>query len=411
MTRSTRVVVTGLGVVSANGMTLETFWENVRDGKTSIGTVTGFDTSDFTSDRGGEIPDFNISDFIPDAPEVLQYGRAKQMALVAAKQCITDAAYDMAADPFRVGVVVGTTMGESKSLEFCTDFLSDQISNQVSNQGAEDALPADMAADYPPHTIPQAIGRFFGAWGPVMMIPNACAAGNFSVGYALDCIQKGEVDAMIAGGTDAFSRYAYSGFSRLGAISPELPRPFSAGRQGMIPGEGAAMLFLESLENALKRGARIYAEVAGYGESCDAHHITQPDDEGIARAMRKAMQTADVGPEDISFISVHGTGTQANDATETKAVKRIFKREPPVTSVKSMIGHAMGAASSIECVAALLSMHHGHITPTANYSGRDPNCDVDCVPNVGRSTQVEYILKTSSAFGGNNASVIFKKMV
>ncbi len=414
MTPSTRVVVTGLGVVSANGMTVESFWENVRDGKTSIGTVTGFNTSDFTSNRGGEIPDFDISDFIPDTPEVLQYGRAKQMALVAAKQCITDAAYDMAADPFRVGVVIGTTMGESKSLECCTDFvsgqISSQVSDQVSNQGAGEALPAHMAADYPPHTIPQAIAGFFNAWGPVMMIPNACAAGNFSVGYALDCIQKGEVDAMIAGGTDAFSRYAYSGFSRLGAISPELPRPFSADRQGMIPGEGAAMLFLESLESAVKRGARIYAEVAGYGESCDAHHITQPDDEGIARAMHKALETAYVGPEDISFVSVHGTGTQANDATETKALKSVFKGKTPVTSVKSMIGHAMGAASSIECVAALLSMHHGHITPTANYSARDPDCDVDCVPNVGRSTPVEYILKTSSAFGGNNAAVIFKKV-
>jgi 3-oxoacyl-[acyl-carrier-protein] synthase II len=402
MTGTGRVVVTGLGVVSANGTTLHEFWENVRDGKTSIGTVTGFDTSAFNSDRGGEVTGFDIADFISDAPDVPRYGRAKQMALSAAQQCIADSGYDMTVDPFRVGVVVGTTMGESKSLEFCTD--------HVSVQGTAVPLPKDTAADYPPHTIPQAIAKYFGAWGTSMMIPNACAAGNFSVGYALDCIKRGEVDAMITGGTDAFSRYAYSGFARLGAMSPTLPRPFSAGRQGMIPGEGAAMLFLESLDSAVKRGARIYAEVIGYGESCDAHHITQPDDLGIARAMHKALQMANIDPEDISFISVHGTGTEANDSTETKAIKRVFKSGPPVTSVKSMIGHAMGAASSIECVAALLSMHHDYITPTANYSAKDPACDVDCVPNVGRSMQIEYVLKTSSAFGGNNSSIIFKKL-
>lgn len=400
---SVRVVVTGLGVVSANGSTLEAFWKNIKNGKTAIDTVRSFDTSAFNSDRGCEITDFNVADHIPDAKAVLEYGRAKQMGLVAAQQCIFDSKFEVAKDPFRVGVVVGITMGESKSLEFCTDM--------VAHNGMVTPPPADKLADYPPNTIPQAIGKFIGAFGPNMIIPNACAAGNFTIGYALDCFNNGEVDAMIVGGTDAFSRYAYSGFARLGAIAPDLPRPFSIDRQGMVPGEGAAMLFLESLESARKRDVPIYAEIVGYGESCDAYHITQPDDKGIAQAIQKALSMARIKPKAISFISAHGTGTKTNDAIETKALKRIFDPVPPLTSVKSMIGHAMGASGSIDCVAALLSMRNGYITPTANWIGFDPECDVDCVPNVGRSTQVEYVLKTSSAFGGNNSALIFKRIV
>lgn len=399
---SVRVVVTGLGVVSANGSTLEAFWNNISSGKTAIDKVRSFDTSAFSSDRGGEIADFDITDHIPGAKAALKYGRAKQMGLVAARQCILDAKFDVAKDPFRVGVAVGTTNGESKSLEYCTDRLA--------HSGMATPPPADKLADFPPSTIPQAIGKFLGAFGPNMIIPNACAAGNFSVGYALDCINNGEVDAMIVGGTDAFSRYAYSGFARLGVISRDFPRPFSADRQGMVPGEGAAMLFLESLESARKRDVPIYAEIVGYGESCDAYHITQPDDKGIAQAMQRALEMASINPEAISFISAHGTGTKTNDAAETKAIKRVFNPVPPLTSVKSMIGHAMGAASSIECVAALLSMRNNYITPTANWLGCDPECDVDCVPNVGRPMQVDYVLKTSSAFGGNNSAIIFKRV-
>jgi 3-oxoacyl-[acyl-carrier-protein] synthase II len=351
--------------------------------------------------RGAEVTGFNVADFFPGDSAIAGMGRAKQMALAAAKQCLEDSRYPIDQTPFRVGVVMGTTMGESKSLERCTDSV------YAGSTGG--SLPEAAITDYPAFTIPQAVARHFHCWGPNMMIPNACAAGNFSIGHAIDCIRSGEADAMIAGGADAFSRYAYSGFARLGAISPDVPRPFSRGRQGMIPGEGAAVLFLESYLSAKERNAPIYAEIVGYGESCDAHHITQPDEGGIGQAMRSAL--AGASEKKVSFVSVHGTGTQANDAVETRALKSVFPRQqPPITSVKSMIGHAMGAASAIECVASLLSMQYQYITPTANFQEWDEDCDLDCTPNEGRAARVDYVLKTSSAFGGNNAAILFKRI-
>lgn len=396
-----RVVVTGTGVVSANGQDREKFFDNLKKGRVAISDVEGFDTGRLRVKRGGEIKDFDILDHFPSGHELRRLGRAKQMALAAAKQCIEESGFDVSASPFRVGVVIGTTMGESKSLERCTDELCQAAS----------ATPAvETLADYLPHTISQAVGRRFGAYGPNAMIPNACAAGNFAIGHALGLIRMGQADAVIAGGSDAFSRYAYAGFARLGAISPDVPRPFSADRQGMIPGEGAAMLFLESLDSALERGAPIYAEVVGYGESCDAYHITQPDDAGIARAIDAALRMAGTAPEAVSYVSVHGTGTPANDTIETRALKKVFGEQiPPVSSVKSMLGHSMGAASAIECVAALMSIREQFITPTMNYRSVDESCALDCVPNEGRRGNVDYVLKTASAFGGNNAAVVFKR--
>jgi 3-oxoacyl-[acyl-carrier-protein] synthase II len=265
--------------------------------------------------------------------------------------------------------------------------------------------------DYPPYTIPQFLAGFFGIYGPNLMLPNACAAGNFSLGYAVHAIKSRRVEAVVAGGVDAFSRVAYSGFSRLGAISPDLPRPFSINRRGMVPGEGAAALMVESLKSAQERDAHIYAEIIGIGESCDAHHITQPHFQGVMRAMKNALVDAKLEPGEISFVSVHGTGTPTNDFTETRALKAVLGSEwrgIPVTSIKSMIGHPMGAASSIECVLSLLAIEHQFIPPTTNFEGVDPECDIDCVPNQGRDAEVNYIMKSSSAFGGNNSCVIFK---
>ncbi len=399
--KSKRVVVTGTGVVSANGQDREKFFDNLKRGRVAISDVEGFDTERLRVKRGGEIKDFDILRHFPGDHELLRLGRAKQLALAAAKQCIEESGYDVAASSFRVGVVVGTTMGESKSLEHCTDELS---------QGASGVPAVETLADFLPHTISQAVGRQFGAYGPNAMIPNACAAGNFAIGHAIGLIRMGQADAVIAGGSDAFSRYAYAGFARLGAISPDVPRPFSADRQGMIPGEGAAMLFLESLDSALERKAPIYAEVVGYGESCDAYHVTQPDDEGIARAIDAALKMACTQPEAVSYISVHGTGTPANDTIETRALRKVFGEQiPPVSSVKSMLGHSMGAASAIECVAALMMIREQYITPTMNYRSVDESCVLDCVPNEGRPADVDYVVKTASAFGGNNAAVVFRR--
>lgn len=402
---SKRLVVTGLGVISAIGQDKESFWNNVKKGTNGISKVRSFETERFGRHMGGEIENFEVEDFFPGEEEVAKMGRAKQMMLAASAECLKDCGYEVGDDRFRVGVAIGTTMGESKELE--------AVATALHAEG-DDAMNYNAVVDYPPYTIPQAVARYFKLYGPNLMLPNACAAGNFSIGYAIHCLRNGSADAMLAGGADAFSRYAYSGFNRLGAISPDVPRPFSKDRKGMIPGEGAAALFIETYESAVARGAQIYAEIVGYGESCDAHHITQPHDLGIAQAVRSALAFGSIDPKEISFISCHGTGTPTNDVTESRALRCVFgdaMASIPVTSVKSMIGHPMGAASSIECVATLLSIKHQYITPTINFDEVDPNCDVDCVPNEGRSASVNYVLKTSSAFGGNNSSVIFKKAV
>ena len=398
-----RTVVTGMGVVSAIGLNKASFWNGLVNGQNGISDVESFDTSGFESCRGGEIKDFDIEDFYPDDP-IQQQGRAKQMATVALDECLKDAGYDLIQNPFRVGITVGTTIGEAKALEAITD--------AIDRDGMKGIKQEDVL-DYPPYTIPQYLAGRFKIYGPNLMLPNACAAGNFSLDHAVHAIQSGRVDAVFAGGVDAFSRVAYSGFSRLGAISPDLPRPFSADRQGMIPGEGAAMLLVESYRSAVARGAHIYAEILGFGESCDAHHITQPNCSGVSQAMISAMSEAGVTADDISFVSVHGTGTPTNDVTETKALARALGenyRQVPVTSVKSMIGHPMGAASSIECVLCMLAIQNQYIPPTINFREPDPDCDVDCVPNVGRAAEITHVMKSSSAFGGNNSCIIFKAM-
>lgn len=394
-----RIVVTGLGVISAIGQDVPTFFANALAGKVSVSAVKGIDVSRMNSDRGGEIHDFDIADHFPARPDIAAAGRAKQLALAAAKQCVIEAGFPIGECPFDVGVSIGFTQGESKLLERC----SDQIA-----AGCLDAQGIAAFADYAPQSISQSIAREFKASGPIVTIGNACSASNFAIGAALDVIRRGDATAMIVGGADAFSRYGYAGFSRLGAIAPDVPRPFSQDRGGMVPAEGAAMLFIETLESALERGAPIYAEITGYGESCDAHHITQPDPAGIARATRATLNAAGTEAAEVCFISVHGTGTQASDKAESTAFGQLFgDKIPPLSSVKSMIGHAMAAASAIECVAALSSLKAQILTPTMNYLGPDEQCPVDCIPLVARPARITNVLKTSSAFGGNNAVVLF----
>ena len=399
-----RVVVTGLGAVSAIGLTRDAFWAALRNGTSGIRPIRRFDTTRFVRKNGGEIHDFDAAKVFPGDPSVQRLGRAKQMMIAAAGECLEEAGYDVHGAPFEIGVAIGTTMGEAQTLENVTDAV---------HSSGKRAISADDVVDYPPHTIPQAVARHFGLFGPNYLHTNACAAGSFSMGQALFSIRSGACSAMLVGGSDSFSRYVFSGFCRLGAVAPDVPRPFSKTRQGMIPGEGAGALLLETYESALARGARPYAEIAGYGESCDAHHITQPNENGIAQAMRAALGSSGLSPADIDVVSVHGTGTPANDVAESKALKRVFGDllpSVPVSAVKSMLGHSMGAASALECVAMLLSLRHQYLIPTINFQEADPDCPVDCVPNVGRSANIRHILKTASAFGGNNAALIFKAL-
>lgn len=296
---------------------------------------------------------------------------------------------------------MGTTSGEPVLIEHYND---------LRRAGGVAAIPPELPPKYPCHVIPSNIAAEVGARGPCLMIPTACAAGNYAIGYAYDLIRSGRADVMLAGGADAFSRITYMGFARLGAIAGERCQPFDRNRRGMVPGEGAAVLILEPLEAARKRGATIYAEVLGYGLSCDAHHMTaaHPEGEGAVRAMAMAMASSRVRAEDIDYISAHGTGTPTNDRVESISVGRLFgDRAPkiPMSSIKSMLGHTMGAASAIESVACALALRTGMIPPTMNFEEPDPECPIDCVPNQARETHPRIVLNNAYAFGGNNASL------
>jgi 3-oxoacyl-[acyl-carrier-protein] synthase II len=394
-----RVVITGIGVVSPIGTGKDVFWTALLAGKSGIRPVTSFDTSAFPVHIGAEVPDFDPKDHLrcqkPDS-----MGRASQMAIGAARLALADAQVDLdSMTRSRVGVSMGTTSGEPLFVEQYNDAKKNGTS-----------APAEVFGHYPCHVIPAHVAIEFGLHGPAIMIPNACAAGNYAVGYAFDQIRSGRVDMMLAGGSDAFSRIPYMGFARLGAIAPERCQPFDKNRKGMVPGEGAAVLILEPLDAALARGASVYAEVLGYGVSCDSHHMTaaHPQADGAIRAMSAAITQSGLTTEGIDYISAHGTGTPTNDRIESLAVRTLFgERAPrvPISSIKSMLGHTMGAASAIEALACALALHTGWIPPTINHEEPDPDCGLDIVPNKARKTDPKVALNNAYAFGGNNASL------
>jgi 3-oxoacyl-[acyl-carrier-protein] synthase II len=336
-----------------------------------------------------------------------EIGRASQLAVAATRMALADAGLSEAdlPAPERCGVTMGTTSGEPREVEALDDaYVADEL----------DGAGGRFIERYPCHVIAANVAAEVGFAGYNAMIPTACAAGNYAIARALDVLRAGRADLMLAGGADCFSRITYTGFARLGAISPDLCRPFDRNRQGMIPGEGAAVLVLEPVERARARGATLYAEVAGYGLSCDAHHMTAADPEGAggARAMEKALAESGRAPEEISYISAHGTGTPTNDRQETIAMKRVFGEAAyrvPVSSIKSMIGHTMGAASAIEAAVCALAVHTGRIPPTINLEESDPECDLDFVADGARELPVHAAMNNAYAFGGNNASVIFTR--
>lgn len=401
---SARIVITGLGAVTPVGVGAEVVWKNLLAGVCGIRPVQSFDTSRYNGRLGAEVLDFDAGAWFRrlDAARV---GRASQLAVAAAQMAVEDAALEGGCDPEQVGVVMGTTSGEPLEIERFDDrYIAEQL----------DEVGAELATLYPPHVIAGHVAAELGFAGPNLMIPAACAAGNYAVAHAFDLLRAGRAEVMLAGGADSFSRITYTGFARVGAIAPEVCQPFDKNRKGMVPGEGAAVLVLETLERATRRGAKVYAEVAGYGLSCDAHHMTaaHPEGDGPARAMTQALATSGLAPEDVSYVSAHGTGTPTNDRLETLAVKRAFGAAAygrPMSSIKSMIGHTMGAASAIESTICALAIRDDLIPPTIHFEEPDPECDLDCVPNVAREHKVEVAMNNAYAFGGNNASVIFKK--
>lgn len=402
-----RIVITGLGCVTPIGIGVDEFWTAAIKGTNGIGPIDAFDTTDFKTKVGGQVKDFNAHKYMDDK-RAATMGRSSQFAIAAAKMAIADSKLNIAKeDAYRIGVSMGTTMGEPQILEKA-------IVAKYANNGNADAVDASLPRQYPCGVISGHVAAEFGVKGPVMMIPTACAAGNYAIGYAYDLLRMGRIDVAIAGGSDPLSRIAFTGFNRLLATVPEVCRPFSKNREGMAVSEGAGIIILETLEHALKRNAPIYAELLGYGLACDAHKMTIPDPEGSGgiTAMSRAIANSGIDPRDVDYISAHGTGTGENDKIETAIVKSVLgdkAAKTPMSSIKSMIGHTMGAASAIEAVACALAIKYNLVPPTINYSEPDPECDLDYVPNTAREMPVDLVISNAYAFAGNCSAIVLRR--
>jgi 3-oxoacyl-[acyl-carrier-protein] synthase II len=395
-----RIAVTGIGAVTPVGIGRQELWASLLAGRLGFAPVESFDTSAFNVHLGAEVRGFAAGPYVRTL-DAARLGRASQLAIAAARLALEDAG-DWQVEAERAGVAMGTTSGEPLEVERFDDRY---LANELDQVGPE------LMERYPCHMIAAHVARELGFGGDNTMLPAACAAGNYALAHAVDVLRAGRADLMLAGGADAFSRITYTGFARLGAIAPDRCQPFDRRRKGMIPGEGAAVLVLEPLAAALARGARIYAEVAGYGLSCDAHHMTaaHPEGEGAVRAMQRALADAGIAAGDVSYISAHGTGTPTNDRLEAIAVARVFGEgaRVPISSVKSMLGHTMGAASAIEAAVCALAVAGDEIPPTMGLE--EPEGGLDYVPNASRRLPVAVAMNNAYAFGGNNASTIFRK--
>jgi len=404
-----RVVITGLGAVTPLGTGVERSWEALCQGKSGIGPITRFDAANFRTRIAGEVRDFEPADFM-ERKQIRRIDRFIQFALAAARMALDDSGVKIAGNPERVGVSIGSAVGGIEYVEKTHPLILRGAVHQVSPFFVPGFL-VNMAAGY--------VAIQHGARGPHMCPVTACASANSAIGDAFKCIQRGEAEVMIAGGAEAgITPIMVAGFDALRATSPrnsepeKASRPFEKNRDGFVSSEGAGILILEELEFALNRGARIYAEVLGCGSTNDAHHITAPDPKGIGAAscMSRALQDADLTVDEIDYINAHGTSTQLNDLTETRAIKSVFGKRShkiAVSSNKSMIGHLWGASGAVEAVFSVLTITQGVIPPTINYETADPECDLDYVPNVARETEVRTVLSNSFGFGGVNVSLVF----
>lgn len=399
-----RVVVTGLGVISSIGIGKDDFWKSLIAGKSGISEIGTFDTSKYDTHMGGEVKDFDPMNFMP-YEYTKEMGKASQFAVAASKLALEDAKLALSkVKKGRIGVIIGTTMADIQAME--------QIDKYWMGKGEEDVWTTNIVK-YPSNDLSDNVAFYFGISGPNLVIPTACSAGNYAIGYSYDLIRSGRTDVMLAGGSDPMSRITYTGFSRLFAMASDKCRPFDKNRKGMMVGEGAGILVLEEIGHARKRGAQIYAEVLGYGLSCDAHHMTAPTLNGITLVLERTIKNSGIKKDGVNYVCAHGTGTPSNDKTECKAIKNVFGkrfRKIPVSSIKSMLGHTMGAASALEAISTVLTIKHGVIPPTINFEEDDPECEgVDCVPNKARKKNINIALNNSLAFGGNNACTVFKR--
>lgn len=407
-----RVVVTGMGAITPLGNDVETFWQNIVAGRSGVGPITLFDASALKTRIAAEVKGFD-----PEAwfgrKEARRLDRYAQFALAATQQALQDARLDPGhVDRERVGVILGTGIGGMGSLVQGVETLMTRGPDRISP-----FMVPMMLAD----TAPGLIAIAYGFRGPNMAVITACASGTNAIGEAMNLIRRGDADVVITGGAEAaILPISVAAFNVMGVIStrneePErASRPFDRTRDGFVMGEGAGILVLERLEHAQARGARIYAEVVGYGASADAYHITAPleNGEGAALAMRRALADAGLSPREVDYINAHGTGTPLNDKSETQAIKAVFGEaayDVPISSTKSMIGHLLGAAGAVEAIVCIRAITDGVIPPTINYEHPDPECDLDYVPNTARRRPVRVAMSNSFGFGGHNACVIFRR--
>lgn len=407
-----RVVVTGMGALTPLGLNVQDFWEGLVAGKSGISRMTLFDPTGYPCTIAGEVKGFDPSAFI-DAKDARRMARFSQLAIAAAAMAVEDAKLDLAhEDADRIGVLIGNGNGGLPTVE-------SECKTLVSRNGMR-ISPFFMPMELPNMAACQ-ISLVFGLRGYNSTVITACAAATQAVGEAVEVIRRGAADVMVTGGTEAgICELGLAGFCVMRALStrneePErASRPFDAKRDGFVPAEGAGILIIESLEHARARGATILSEILGYGASSDAYHIVAPDPEGKGAflAMRYALEDAGVSPNDLDYVNAHGTSTPLNDATETLAIKNLMGErayEVPISSTKSMIGHALGASGALEAIACIKSITEGIIHPTINYEFPDPACDLDYVPNKARQVRVKVALSNSFGFGGQNACLVFGK--
>ncbi len=408
-----RVVVTGVGVLSPLGIGLEKNWTALIQGKSGVGPITRFDATDIPTKIAGEVTDFNADDFI-EKKEQKKMDLFIQYALAASDMALADSGFKITEENAeRVGVVVGSGLGGLPTIENYHSVLLERGYKRITPF----FIPMLII-----NLAPGQISIRHGAKGPNLSTVSACASGTHSIGDAYRMIERGDADAMIAGGTEStITPLGVGGFNVMRALSTRnddpqgASRPFDKNRDGFVMAEGAGLVVLEEMESAIKRGAKIYAEVCGYGLTSDAHHLTAPSPggEGAARCMKMALNSAKMNPEEVAYINAHGTSTPFGDIGETMAVKTVFgnhARKVMVGSTKSMTGHALGAAGGMEAVFSLLAQERSVVPPTINYTDPDPECDLDYVPNTARDAELNVVMSNSFGFGGTNATLIFRKV-
>ena len=402
---SGRIAVTGLGLVTAVGATRESTWSSLIEGRCGIRDVTLFDTTGYRSRCGAEIETFDLSGL--SSFERRRWSRSDQLAVVATGEALDDAGLRVdGIDPGRVGVLLGAGTGDLLRNE---DYLFTMI-----DRGIDRARPTRIHNHFTSSPT-DVVATRFGFEGLRTTVVSACSSSSIAIGYAADLIRAGRLDAAVCGGSDALSRLTFSGFNALRLMDPAPCRPFDASRAGMNIGEGAGILVLEDLEHARRRNASIYAELAGYSLTCEAFHATAPEPEGhaIADTIRQALETSRTSLDEVDHVNAHGTATQQNDRAEARGLQRVFgerARRLPVTSIKSMVGHCLGAAGAVEAVVAALTVARGVIPPTIHHGETDGDCAVDIVANAAREMPVRCVVSTSLAFGGNDAAIVMRSV-